>query len=70
MEWQVDLEQQTVTSPAGWVFKFEPAPGEPEVFDGRLIQQPTPLTPEHLAAAASIAAEAGDAWNAARSERQ
>lgn len=67
--WTVDLESAAATHVDGWVFQFVPVPGETGVFDGKCIQQPTPLTKEHIRSAARIAKEAGEVYVEARQKR-
>ena len=69
-DWRVDLETATVSHVDGWVFKFAPAEDDPSAFDGRVVRQPTPLTPRHLKSAARVAREAGEAFVEARQRRQ
>lgn len=67
--WSIDLEAATATHRDGWVFRFSPAADDDGAFDGRCIEQPSPLTPEHMAKAARIAREAGDIYIEARRAR-
>lgn len=67
--WTVNLDAATATHPDGWVFKFSPADDTPGAFDGACIGQPEKITPAHLASAARIAREAGDAYIKARADR-
>lgn len=67
--WTIDLEAATATHRDGWVFKFSPVDGEPGAFDGECVEQPSPLTQEHLAQASRIAREAGDIYIDARNAR-
>jgi len=67
--WTIDLETATATHRDGWVFRFFPVNGEPGIFDGKCIGQPTPLTAAHVAQAARIAREAGDIYIEARNAR-
>jgi hypothetical protein len=68
-EWHVDLETATASRADGWKFRFSPVPGEPGVFGGECIGMPSPFTSSHVAQAARIAREAGDAYVAARNAR-
>ena len=67
--WSVNLETATVTHSDGWVFHFEPVPGELGAFDGTGVGHPSPLTKENLSQAARIAREAGDIYIEARNAR-
>lgn len=67
--WSVNLETATAMHRDGWTFKFSPAEGETGVFDGKCTDQPSPLTPEHMANAARIASEAGYIYIEARNGR-
>lgn len=67
--WSIDLGAATATHRDGWVFKFSSVDGEPGVFDGECIEQPSPLTPERLAQVARVAREAGDIYIEARNAR-
>lgn len=67
--WSINLETAIATHRDGWVFKFSPVAGEPGAFDGKCIDQPSPLTSEHMAKATRIAREAGDIYIEARDGR-
>lgn len=67
--WTVDLSACTATHRDGWVFQFAIAEDDPDAIDGQCIGQPEPLTAEHIAGAARIAREAGDAYVEARNKR-
>ena len=67
--WTINLETATATHRDGWVFEFSPAADTDGAFDGRCIGQPNPMTEAHIAQAARIAREAGDAYIEARQAR-
>lgn len=67
--WSVNIETATATHRDGWAFKFSQAAGETGEFDGKCIDQPSPMTPEYMAKAARIAREAGDIYIEARNAR-
>lgn len=67
--WSINLETATATHRDGWVFKFASVDDEPGAFDGKCIEQPSPMTPEHLSKAARVAREAGDIYIEARNAR-
>ena len=70
MSWTIDLESATVSHPDGWVFRFSPVDGDPGAFDGECIGQPEKFTAEMIASAARLAREAGEAFIAARRDKQ
>lgn len=67
--WSINLESATATHRDGWVFKFSPVDDEPGAFDGECIEQPSPLTSEHIAQASRVAREAGDIYIEASNAR-
>jgi len=68
--WSVDLESSTASHRDGWAFKFSQVAGFPGVYDGECINQPVPMTRDHLAQAARVAREAGEIYVEYRKLRQ
>lgn len=67
--WSINLESGTATHRDGWVFRFSPVADQVGAFDGQCVNQPSPMTQEHMAKASRIAREAGDIYIEARNGR-